>query len=554
MARSQLTSIFQNRSSLFAALGLALLAYLLFFHQLGGIGLVGPDEPRYAQIAREMMESGNYITPRLFHEPWFEKPVLFYWGAALACKLWGVGESSIRLTSALSGLLGLIFLFFVGKDFISKSGGLIAAAILASSILYFSLARAASMDMVLTVCLLGAWCGLYFSLFEDGSRPPRSWWRRFKIPQLGLYVFLGLSVLAKGPVGIVLLGAVFCLHLLLTRRGDLFGKLALFPGLMVFLLVALPWYWLCYRENGFVFIDQFLIQHNLERFTTDRYQHGQPLWFYGAVLGVGFFPWIFHLPTAFHRGWKNLKTFPAVKDGRELFIWLLILVPFLFFSFSRSKLPGYILPAIPPLSLLIAREYARIKEGFGDSSEIKWFNLMSYFQAGALIFLAICLPISGITAKLGVEPYHLFFPSNMLLIMGIAVAYFTFRRRIGGILASQWTGIGVIVLYLSLAVFPFADRHESQRQFADFLKRESGWNGQPVYLFYLSRRIEYGLDFYLNQKTRLLYSWEDLEKVKGREIFVITAPSVQLALPASKAGICSKQVWMDKQVFRIEVR
>ncbi len=553
MVRSQLTRLFQNRSSLFAALGLALLAYLLFFHRLGGIGLVGPDEPRYAQIAREMMDSGNYITPRLFHEPWLEKPVLFYWGAALACKIWGVGEASVRLTSALSGLLGLIFLFFVGKDFISKSGGFIATAILASSILYFSLARAASMDMLLTVCLLGAWSGLYFSLFENGDLP-KSGWRRFKIPQLGLYAFLGLSVLAKGPVGIVLLGAVFCLHLLLSRRWVLFSKLWLFPGLLVFLLVALPWYWLCYRENGFVFIEQFLIQHNLERFTTDRYQHSQPLWFYGAVLGAGFFPWIFHLPTSLHHAWRNLKKLPHTRDGRELFIWLWILVPFLFFSFSRSKLPGYILPAIPPLSLLIAREYTRIKDGSGDSSEIKWFNLMSYLQAGALIFLAIYSPISGITGKLDIEPQHLILPSTTLLIMGLAVAYFTFRHRIGGLLACQWAGMAVIVLYLSLAVFPFADRKESQRQFSDFLKRESGWHGQPVYLFYLSRRVEYGLDFYLNQKTRSIYSWEELEKGKGREIFVITARSAQVALPDANAGISSRQVWMDKQVFRVELR
>jgi 4-amino-4-deoxy-L-arabinose transferase-like glycosyltransferase len=211
-------------------LGLALLAYLMLFHQLGGIGLVGPDEPRYAQISREMVESGDYITPHLMGEPWFEKPVLFYWGAALAYKMFGISEWAARLTSALSGLLGVILVFSLGSKYISRNGGFLAAAILISSPLYFSLARAVSMDMLLTACITGAWGCLYFSIFQERRAVEPTGWQRWVKTQLGVYFFLGLSVLAKGPVGVVLVGGSFCLYLLSTHQWGLLKRLRLRPA------------------------------------------------------------------------------------------------------------------------------------------------------------------------------------------------------------------------------------------------------------------------------------------------------------------------------------
>src|SRR5262245_14689965 len=155
-----------------ALLVLLLVFYLQFFHRLGGLGLVGPDEPRYAQVAREMAASGDFVTPKLHGEPWFEKPVLYYWMAASAFKAMGLSELAARLPSALAALLGAFAILLVGSHWISRRAGLAAALILASSPMYFSLARAASTDMVLASSLtLGLAC-VYFAWFGDRRNTP----------------------------------------------------------------------------------------------------------------------------------------------------------------------------------------------------------------------------------------------------------------------------------------------------------------------------------------------------------------------------------------------
>jgi 4-amino-4-deoxy-L-arabinose transferase-like glycosyltransferase len=153
----------------FAVLLLLLVSYLQFFHQLGGLGLVGPDEPRYAQVAREMAASGDFVTPRLHGEPWFEKPILYYWMAAAAFKALGVSELAARLPSAMAGLLGVVAVFLVGRHWVSTRCGLAAALILASSPMYLSLARAASTDMILTSALAMSLACIYFAWFGQGQ-------------------------------------------------------------------------------------------------------------------------------------------------------------------------------------------------------------------------------------------------------------------------------------------------------------------------------------------------------------------------------------------------
>ena len=180
----------------FVPAALAGLCYVLFFHELGGIGFLGPDEPRYAGVAREMYLSGDYVTPRLLGENWFEKPVLMYWGAALGYAIFGIGETGARLPSAVGATLSVFLVYWVGRRLFTRGIGMSAAVILATSIGFFGLARAASTDMPLTAALTAALA--FFLVGYETSETSRRWYF------YAFYASVGLGVLAKGPVAIIL--------------------------------------------------------------------------------------------------------------------------------------------------------------------------------------------------------------------------------------------------------------------------------------------------------------------------------------------------------------
>src|SRR6185295_3279646 len=175
---------------------LAVLSYVLFFHGLSGIGLVGPDEPRYAAIARGMLATGDYITPRLYGAPWFEKPVLMYWFAAIGYKIFGINEAGARFPSAFGATICVFFVYWCGRRLWDRATGFMAALILGTSIGWFAFARAASMDMPLTMCLTIALVCFLLALNDPGPRR-RDW-------LCGFYAALGLGVLAKGPIAVLL--------------------------------------------------------------------------------------------------------------------------------------------------------------------------------------------------------------------------------------------------------------------------------------------------------------------------------------------------------------
>src|SRR5437868_1329771 len=189
---------------------LAIACYVLFFYALGGLGFVGPDEPRYAAIAREMLLTGDYITPRLYGMPWFEKPVLMYWLAAIGYKLFGIGEAGARFPSALGATLCVLFVYWCGRKVWDRGTGFMAALVLATSIGSFAFARAASMDMPLTACLTIALA--FFLVAMNDTTPRRHLWF------YGFYAALGLGLLAKGPVALLL--PVISLAVFLLIRGQ----------------------------------------------------------------------------------------------------------------------------------------------------------------------------------------------------------------------------------------------------------------------------------------------------------------------------------------------
>lgn len=324
-------------ASLAAVAALAAALYLLPIDQRG---VVGPDEPRYGSIAREMAASGDWITPRLEGEAWFEKPSLLFWLGALG-HLAGF-ESFTRVPVALLSLGFLLFLYWRVRVEFDGPTATSAACILATSAGWVASSDAGVFDLPLAASAGAALLCLLPWVTDPDSDRARRW-----MPWFG--AFLGLSVLSKGLVGPII--AAFAVLPALAARPrrvlDLLAPRALAP----FLAVSLPWYVACYLRNGSVFIEEFLVRHHWDRFFSESLQHQQPVWFFVPVLLAFALPWT---PLLCGLRGESLWSEPRL---RFLTAWAIL--PVVFFSLSVNKLPLYILPVLPALSILLALQWRR---------------------------------------------------------------------------------------------------------------------------------------------------------------------------------------------------
>jgi 4-amino-4-deoxy-L-arabinose transferase-like glycosyltransferase len=327
--------------------------YVCYFSHLGAIGFVGPDEPRYAWIARDMAETGDWVTPRLYGKPWFEKPPLLYWGAALSFKLFGVSEAAARLPSAASALLATLALAWLALVLYGGETARWLLLLLPTTVGMIGFSHAAATDMpfsgMLTIAMVCAAVVLGLARGEHTPNlPPTPW-----LARLLFGFFLGLAILAKGPAAIILSGGAIFFWALSTKRWREALGLLHPVALASFGLTALPWYILCARRNP-DFFRIFIIEHNIKRYLTPEFQHIQPFWFYAPVLLVAFLPWTGVLLWTGMAGLIRFVKLHKCSDGMSfLLCWLSFCV--VFFSVSQSKLPGYILPAVPALALILAR-------------------------------------------------------------------------------------------------------------------------------------------------------------------------------------------------------
>ncbi len=324
-----------------------------YFYGLGKLPLLGPDEPRYAQVAREMFLTGDLITPTLGHHTWFEKPALLYWMIAGSFKVFGVNEWAARFGPALCGLLTIAAVCFVGREIDREEPRGFAfwgAVVTASCLGLIVFSRAASFDVVITMTT--TWSLAFFLLHE--LRNKRSL-------LVGFYVFVGLSLLAKGLVGIVIPFGVVGFYYLLRRAWPSRSVLvSVIWGVPLALAVSAIWYGPVIARHGWTFIDEFFIQHHFARYVSNKYHHPQPIYFYPVIILMLALPWTPYLVVALAkvRGW-TWRGGDALSIVRVFALaWLLL--PIVFFSFSGSKLPGYVLPAIPAIALLVSDRLTRI--------------------------------------------------------------------------------------------------------------------------------------------------------------------------------------------------
>jgi 4-amino-4-deoxy-L-arabinose transferase-like glycosyltransferase len=359
-----------------AALLLALTAALLLLRQ-DQVPLVGPDEPRYARVAVEMSRSGDLVTPTLQGEPWLEKPALYYWMAAAAFRVFGETETAARLPSVAAAVLLVGAAALVGARLYGGAAGLHAGFVLGTCLLLFIYGRAASMDMLLAANVTASVGLLAVAALGIAGR--------FAIP--AAFVFAALATLAKGPLGALLPALAAGGYIVAARDWPFLRRLASPLAWALFVLVAAPWYVLVIRAEGRAFVDTFFLDHNVQRFTSEIHRHPGPFVYYVPVLLAGLFPWSGLLVPA-------LAMVRPKADRADLFVLSWLVLPLLFFSLAGSKLPGYILPCLPPLALLIGRAADHMVNG-GAVTGARGAGLLTVILAALIGAAAIAAARAG---------------------------------------------------------------------------------------------------------------------------------------------------------------
>jgi 4-amino-4-deoxy-L-arabinose transferase-like glycosyltransferase len=527
---------------------LVFLAFSVFFLIYGltpilggdGLGLVGADEPRYAQIAHEMLvrfDSAHTlkgrlsacVTPYLYGRPWLEKPALYYWRAMFLFQDFGVHDWSARLPSTTFAfiMVGLIYLHM--RRF-RPGGHLDAALITVACAGIMGFARGASTDMQmaapLSIGLLG-----WYAWYETDSK----FWL------YDIYFFTGLATLAKGPVAPFLAILIIVAFAFLRKEWNILYRSLWWPGVILYFAMVLPWFIAVQHQNP-TFFREFFLEHNLERFATDRYQHNQPFWYYAVVILLALMPWTVIAGRALidgiqtsvaewrlrhSRAGKPLPTRPGDAFPEFLVLWSLI--PVIFFSFSRSKLPGYVLPSIPPITILTGDYLFRRRQAGLN----RWILGGHAALCGATTLAVLLLPwfVSRGVQK---PPAHAVTAAAVSAVgAGLLILVVTKGFGVARIRAATCCILVVLVIFL-YGVGPFfgageiastkrvihlLDRTYSARplaaQIADLVPAN-----ETLAVFRVRRDTEYGLAFYRNHEVA---NYEDSGVPHEEHVLVVRA-------------------------------
>jgi len=466
----------------------------LFFYGLGAFGLLGADEPRYAQIAREMMDRSDWVTPTLHGKPWLEKPPLYYWEAILtyraarAALREAVTEQTARFPGAVDATIMVVAIYFFLRRF-RPGSELDGALITASCAGVIGFAHAAATDMPLaatfTIALLS-----WYDWYE----------RRQRAALATFFLFLALGMLAKGPVAPALAAVIVLFFAALKRQWNVASRSLWPPGILLFLIVALPWYVIVQMRNP-QFFRFFILEHNLARFSSNVYHHPQPFWFYLPVFLPALMPWTVWLIAALVERGRSIRqegreAFSSPEDSWALFLLVWTIVPVLFFSASQSKLPGYILPAVPAAALLVANYLAERQQ---KEIGISWPLAVAHgVLCGGLAFGALSAGSIAISHHLvaGKEMY-VSLAIGTVLALGIGVALVT-KGGAGWVRPATMVAVIAGVAAVIRFAAPAIDTAESARPIAATIQVFSH-EPVPVALYHVNRNTEYGLEFYLNR-------------------------------------------------------
>lgn len=487
---------------------------LLFFYRLDSLSLFDADEPAYAEAAREMLVSGDWITPHFNFRPRFDKPILFYWLIALAYKWFGVGEYAARFWSAASATGLTLSIYRFGRQRLGQRAAAIAALAFAANVGTVVLARAAVTDMTLTFCMTWAlFC--FFDVFAAADRT------RARFVFVG-YVAMALAVLTKGPIGLLLPGFIIGLFLIIRGKARAaLSRLRVLPGMGLFAVIALPWYGLVLHENGWAFIQGFFVQHHLHRYLGVISGHVGGMLYFLPVIVLGFFPWSGTLPDAVRQLWTIRSRLRAELTERQellLCLWLWCGVVVLFFSFSRTKLPSYIFPAVPALALLVGMAG---EVGINERRQAEgWARVCDRLIAGiacSLAMIFLLLPVIADRIRLreapDIPPFAFGFAPRVLAVLLLVGLAFTIRarRRQNGDAAVAGMAVTMVVSLVLAAhwIAPAIQEslQTSLRDFALYARREL----RPIDLLVAYDLNAPSLVFYSERPVAIIRKGEEAE-------------------------------------------
>ncbi|MDP1651127.1 MAG: glycosyltransferase family 39 protein [Rhodocyclaceae bacterium] len=461
---------------------------IAWFGTLDQRRLINPDEGRYAEIAREMAVSGDWVTPRLNDLKYFEKPPLQYWATAVAFTLFGEHHWSARLWSALTGFLGILFTVFAAGRLFGASAGIVAGAVLASSVLWNLIGHINTLDAAVSFFLSSAVFALCLAEREGIGVVESRRWRD------GMWALLALGVLSKGLIGLVLPAATLFAYMIWQRDWGLLARTRPLRGMLIVLAITAPWFIAVSLANP-EFPRFFFIHEHFERFLTKQHGRYEPAWYFIPILLVGMLPWLGSLAQGLARGWR--RDGQAFQPARLLLVWSVVV--FVFFSASGSKLASYILPIFPALATLIA---VHIADRFGQRN-LHWQTL-----PGLLIGLAVFV-LAFWTTRLendrhGIElyaAYQLWFHAAGAALFCGALAAFILHRRgrhllATLLLASGGHAAGQIILLGHDHIGTVNSAHDAAQAVRDQIP--------PGVPFFSVNTYDQSLPFYLRRTTTLV--------------------------------------------------
>ncbi|MBP2651145.1 MAG: hypothetical protein H6Q74_1970 [Firmicutes bacterium] len=459
---------------------------VMLFFNLGVIPLADPDEPVYAETAREMIQFNDYLSPRIYGEFWYDKPPMYYWLAAGSFQIFGVSEFAARVPSVLLGIACVLYVYFAVKRLINERAAMVSSLVLVTSLEFFYLAKGAVTDMTLTLCLTVALLG-----FLE---------KRYYL----LYIFAALATVTKGPIGLVFPGAIIFLYWAVNRNFSEIIKMRLPLGVIIYAVIAVPWYWLMYQHHGAAFIDTFFGFHNIVRFTQPEHNETAAWYFFIPILLIGFMPWS---AVMFQSIWRAVTR--SGRDSRVLnfmLIWAAFI--FVFFTISQTKLVSYIFPMFPPLAIVVGWYIHSIwDKSRTQPRQFAWGGLLAVF--GILLSLGI-FALDNETAALksgGIAITLLF------IVMIIGVGFSILRRNVPKAFWIQVAGMVVFSLIFMTMLLPKASPWIQSKDIAEAFTAQ--YDGRsPVYV---EKFLRPGFAFY--------------SKVYGIEMLTgdldITLPEVQ---------------------------
>ncbi|HEY4999767.1 MAG TPA: phospholipid carrier-dependent glycosyltransferase, partial [Usitatibacter sp.] len=474
--------------------GLALLALAVGVVNLQR-HLANPDEGRYSEISREMVASGDWVTPRLNAIKYFEKPPLQYWATALAFEAFGVNEVSARLYVWIAGFATILLVGYAGLRLRDAQTGLASMLVLASSPYFMALGGIVTLDMGLTLWTTATLVSLL--LAEDARARPREQ-RRW---MLAAWTAMALAVLSKGLVGIVFAGAAVFFAMLLERDLAILKRMRWGTGLAIFAVIAVPWFVAVSRSNP-EFARFFFIHEHFERFLTQEHRRVQSMWFFVPILFAGFLPWMFALPAAIATAWRN-ETTRAFQPLRLSIAWSAFVLAF--FSASGSKLPAYILPMFPPLALVVGDYLVT-----APSRRLALWVGLVFPVAVALGWAAWTYPASArdewsAAMYLAAQPWAI---SAAIVLLAATLAAVALLRR-----DLRWAGMLTLAFasMLLMGCLEMAYRHLSPRQSGHGVALEMMPYVAPATRLYSVSHYDQTVPFYIGRTLTLVNYVDEFE-------------------------------------------